>query len=329
MVHISSARAAIIRAMPFPSRIFAVLCLLLCQACNHLDQQANRVPVAITTHEFHFDDGGKARYFVLDKRPAQDIHSARSPYPTTYLFVIPGSDCLSMRSMLPHYFDGLEGKSGAARIFILHKRFITHQTSRHCDTAFTKADHPSRWLADQSEFIRAELAAAKANGQQPQRVIIVGISEGAEIAPLLALRIPGITHLALLANGGMAPFDTYRLQMNRHGLNHALADIARLCPGASDEVEAAGRTCRYWKELQEIRHTDNLLALNIPIFIAMGEADVMVPIESALFIRDTFAAKGKTNLRLLTLPGAGHDFRRAGESDLPYLWAAFEQWLQK
>lgn len=321
-------RTAIIGTMPFPSRIFAALALMLCQACSPLERLPDDARAAVTAHEFHFEDGGSALYFVLDKRPKQDA-AALPPYPATYLFVIPGSECASMQHMLPGYFDGLGTQAGATRIFLLHKRFIASPGVTRCSPAFTKADHPGRWLADQNEFIRTELAAAKANGQTPQRIVIAGISEGAEIAPLLARRLPGVTHLALLANGGMDPFDAYRLQMQRHGWNHALEEIARLCTEADIDIEAAERPCRYWRELQEIRHTRNLLALDIPIFIAMGEADDMVPIESAWHIRDRFAEQGKNNLALLTFPGAGHDFRRNGQSLLPSLWEAFAHWLKK
>jgi pimeloyl-ACP methyl ester carboxylesterase len=243
--------------------------------------------------------------------------------------MIPGSDCGSMGSVLPGYFDGLDGKAGGTRIFILHKRFIGTGADGNCSDEFTRADHPLRWLADQEEFIRTELAAARANGQAPDRIAVVGISEGAEIAPALARQIRDVTHIALLANGGMDPFDAYKLQMQRHGLHHALADIDRLCRAPSDAIVAAERTCRYWKELQEIRHTDNLLALDIPIFMAIGEADAMVPVETAWFIQGKFATQGKKNLHLLTIPGASHDFRRDGESVLPYLWEAFAHWLRQ
>lgn len=309
--------------MSFPARIIAVLCLLLCQACSHLAPRTHDIP--LSAHDFQFADGGKARYFVLDKRPLTDMPHA----PANYLFVIPGSDCGSMGSVLPGYFDGLDGRAGATRIFILHKRFIGAGADGNCSAGFTRADHPSQWIADQEEFIRTELAAARVNGQPPNRIAIAGISEGAEIAPHLALRIPEVTHIALLANGGMDPFDAYRLQMQRHGFPHALADIERLCVTPSETIVVAERSCRYWRELQALRHTDNLLALGIPVFIAMGEEDRLVPIESAWLIRDKFSAAGKKNLHLLTIPGASHDFLRQGKSVRPYLWGALEGWLQK
>ncbi|OWW18338.1 alpha/beta hydrolase family protein [Noviherbaspirillum denitrificans] len=305
--------------MPAPARFLALLCLLLLQACSHFERPAGEAPVS--AHTYRFEDGGTARYYVVDKRPTGER-------PSTYLFVIPGSDCGSMGSVLPGYFDGLAGRDGGMRIFLLHKRFVG-PVNGACSDAFTRADHPSRWLADQAEFIRAELAAASANGQFPQRVALAGMSEGAEIVPILARDISGVTHVALIANGGMDPFDAYRLQLQRNGLQHALADVARLCASPSEGIIAAERSCRYWVELQAIRHTENLLALRLPVFMAMGEADTAVPVESAWHIRDRFAERGKKNLHLLTVPGAGHDFRQDGKSRLPYVWEAFEHWLQK
>jgi pimeloyl-ACP methyl ester carboxylesterase len=307
--------------MPFPARIIAALCLLLCQACSHLAPRVDEVQVS--AHRFEFADGGTARYFVVDK-PSKTALS-----PTTFLFMIPGSDCGSMDSVLPGYLDGLEGSAGAMRIFILHKRFIGPGAQGNCSEEFTRADHPERWLADQEEFIRTELAAARVNGHATNRIAIIGMSEGAEIAPILARRIPGVTHVGLLANGGMDPFDAYHMQMQRHGFDHALEDIERLCNTPSDTILAAERTCRYWQELRAIHHADNLLALDIPVFIAMGEEDTLVPIESAWFIRDKFTTAGKKNLHLLTIPGTGHDFVRQGQSVLPYLWEGLEMWLQK
>lgn len=321
--------------MPFLPRIHTLLCLLpcllLCQACAHLRTDDSQHTAQSKVFEFRFNDDGKANYFVLDKHNAAR-HDA-VPHPDTYLFVLAGSDCMSMGRVLPAYFDGLEGKDGAIRIFILQKRFIEMQGADRCSVDFTLTDHPSRWIADQSEFIRTELDAAHANGQMPRHIVIAGISEGAEIAPILAHRFPAVTHVALIGNGGMDPYDAYRLQAEKHNLRHGPAEIARRCSGTpradEDLMLAADRTCRYWYELQAIRHADNLLGLDIPVFIAMGEADTMVPIESAWLIRDKFAAHGKTNLQLLTIPDTGHDFRRNGLTMLPYVWGALEQWVKK
>lgn len=317
--------------MPFPRFAAVLFCLLACQGCGRLDSRRADPPIHVATHEFHYRDGGKSLYFVLDKRPAADDARLASPpqQPSTLMFVIPGSDCTSMRSFLPQYFDGLQARSGAMRIFILQKRFIPLREADGCGDDFMRLDHPSRWVEDQSEFIRQELASAEVNGQAPARVAVVGISEGAEAAAPVAARVRGVTHLALLANGGMDPYEAFRLQAARYGFPGAPGDIERQCPdAAADDMLVAGRYCRYWRELRELRHTDNLLATTLPIFVAMGEADTMVPVESAKFLSNQFLRRGKINLQLHILTGAGHDFSNHGRSYLPYIWESFEDWLK-
>jgi hypothetical protein len=59
----------------------------------------------------------------------------------------------------------------------------------------------------------------------------------------------------------------------------------------------------------------------------MGENDQSVPIESAWHIRDRFMESGKTNLTLLSYPGADHGLGRNGYSHLPDFWHVFDMWL--
>lgn len=307
----------------------------LCQGCSYLGMLRHTYSEqALPARDFHFADGGKAIYFVLDKRIESDRVPDTTQFPETFLFVVAGSDCMSMQYVLPQYFQGLRGASGRIRIFILQKRFIEARTYGRvlgCGEAFINADHPGRWIADQAEFIHAQLEMADANGQPPRRIVALGISEGSEIVPILARHIPRITHAAIIGNGGMDPGQTYRLQAQRHGFAYAPAAIDEACSRDPDSTAhlVAGRTCRYWSELRAIKHNENLLALRIPVFMAMGETDALVPIESAWFARDQFALHGKSNLRLLTFPEADHGFQKGNISFLPFLWDKLDQWLSE
>lgn len=255
----------------------------------------------------------------------------------TFLFVVSGSDCTSMQYFLPGYFRGLEGESGPLRIFILQKRFIEPRTWGRfwgCSTDFIKADHPGRWIADQSEFIHAQLALARQASTLPKRVVIAGISEGGDIVPVLARRIPAVTHAAIIGNGGMDPIDAYRLQAKKRGFAaelKALEALDRTAPANPDSPVhyIAGRTWRYWSELRQLTHTADLLALSIPISIAMGDADQAVPVESAWYIRDKFFQYGKSNLNLVVYPDTDHALWNGKYSRLPDFWHAFDLSLEK
>ncbi|HJV02328.1 MAG TPA: prolyl oligopeptidase family serine peptidase [Burkholderiaceae bacterium] len=286
---------------------------------------ASKVPA----QQFQFGDGGRAIFFSLDK----SISLEPAGKPETFVFVISGSGCTSMQYFLPRYFRGLEGESGPLRIFILQKRFIEERTwsrTSGCSREFVKADHPSRWISDQTEFIHAQLDLAQRNHASPQRIAIVGISEGGDIVPVLAQAIPGVTHAVIIANGGMNPLDAYRLQAEKHGFAAALSALDDPPADPDAPMRAiGGRTWRYWAELRTLRHTENLLALSIPIWMAMGDADRAVPVESALYLRDQFALHGKTNLTLKVYPGADHGLQAGNFIYLLNFWHELDLKMRK
>ena len=319
------------------------ICLLLMLSC--LMQgcvQLGEFPPPVSreapeAQRFSFRDGGHAIYFTLDRRlESVDAKQASIPV-STYLFIVSGSDCTSMRYFLPQYFHGLEGRFGKIRIFMLHKRFIEAHTwgrTLGCGEAFAKSDHPGRWIADQTEFIHAQLDAARRHQAMPKRVVVMGISEGGDIVPILARNIPGTTHAVILGNGGMDPFDAYQLQAHRHRFSEAidaLDALTRSTPADPDSTASGfgGRSWRYWSELRQITHTRNLLALSIPILMAMGDADQAVPAESATYLRERFQQQEKANLTLLIYPGADHGLRVGGVSRLPEFWRAFDEWVSE
>lgn len=312
----------------------AVLSLALCQGCGFAERQptldaATKVPA----QHFQFHDGGHAIFFSLDKNLS--LEPVRKP--ETLVFVISGSGCTSMQYFLPQYFRGLEGESGPLRIFILQKRFIEERTwgrASGCSRDFIKADHPSRWVADQIEFIRAQLDLARQQRITPQRIVMAGISEGGDIVPLLAQRIAGVTHAVIISNGGMNPLDAYRLQAEKQGFAAAARTVLDALdhPPADPDAEAhyiGGRTWRYWAELRDLKHTENLLALSIPVWMAMGEADRAVPVASALYLRDQFALHGKTNLTLMLYPKADHGLQNGKYFYLLDFWHALDLKMRK
>lgn len=315
-------------------RVGAVAACILCQACVALSAAPPLADPPVPVQRFQFRDGGSALFYTLDKH----LQPEPADSPATVLFFVSGSGCASMQYFLPQYFRGLEGESGPIRIFILQKRFIdVHTWGRDtgCGPDFIKADHFSQWLADQSEFIKAQLAAIPLQ-ETPERIVIAGASEGAEVVPALARSIPGVTHAVMIANGGMNPLDTYRLLLARQGGGSAMQALSALQtlaepPADPDAVMAAlgGRTWRYWSDLAALRHTDNLLALSMPVWVAIGEADSAIPVASAQYLQQQFEQHGKANLRLRIYPGADHGLKTNSRINLSDFWFEFDRDMQK
>lgn len=279
----------------------------------------------VAAHSFRFADGGTAFYYQIDKA----LGPMPADAPENLLFVVAGSGCASMGRYLPEYFTGLEGEAGPLRILVLTKRHIAPGADgRQCSDAFVRDDHPSRWLDDQAEFIAVQLHAA---GRTPRRVAVLGISEGAETAPQLALRDPRITHLALLAHSGMAPLDAYRALAQRYPhmqdgwqvVQQALAAP----PPDPDAARIHGRSWRYWAEAAAVPQRQNLLATTVPLFVALGGADPLIPPGAAEALQADFVRHGKSNLRLERVPGADHGFVSPERVRLPDVLHRLDLWL--
>lgn len=279
---------------------------------------------------FNFADGKIAQYFYLKKNLLSVKKSPTNPI--TYVFVVGGSDCASFAYFLPQYFRGLEGESGDVHIYMLQKRYISPYSWGRvwgCSHKFVRSDHPEQWLADQAEFIRQQLSSLP---QAPkQRVVLLGISEGGEIAPILAQRIPETTHLVILANGGLDPLDAYALQRSKQGLVIPEKLNALLEKQVLSEPENSslilGRTESYWLQISKIQQIENLLLLNIPILMAMGMKDQVVPIESAWYAKEIFEKQSNKNLTLITYPEADHSLASQKKNFLPDFFHKMDMWL--
>lgn len=279
---------------------------------------------------YTFSDGGKAQYFYLKKSLASSLNSSADP--VTYVFVVGGADCTSFAHFLPQYFRGLEGESGDIHIYMLQKRFIGAYTwgrSFGCSHQFVRADYPAQWIADQLEFIQQQLSFLEMHPNR--RIVLLGISEGGEVAPILAQRIPQTTHLVILANGGLNPMDAYALQRAKQGLAPSEA-LSKLL--AKPELDASkntdlilGRTATYWLQVNKIQQIENLLLLKIPILMTMGMDDRVVPIESAWYAKQIFENQSNKNLTLITYPGANHSLASESVNFLPDFFHKMDLWL--
>lgn len=301
------------------------LCYLL-SACSVAELQRDRVPVH--QRQFQFSDGGKAIYFEMERKPWQQA-DADAPL-ANVMFVISGSDCVSMGPFLPQYFSGLEGESGRTRIFILHKRHILPGSNgAQCGEPYIRADHPSRWQADQLEFMHAQMAALQTQAETPKRLIIMGISEGAELAPVLAKELHA-SHLILLSHAGMNALDVYaalaRQNLAMQPAWRQLQSGLSVTTTQPDSVRIHGRSWRYWSEIAHIPQTANLLALDIPILLGVGEADPVIPEKSIAQLQQQFQAAGKI-IDIRRFPDADHSLSSKDKNYLPDFMHQIDNWL--
>lgn len=298
--------------------ILLLLVVLTLGACADLQRTMHMYSAkAPKAHTFHYQDGGSSLYYSFSKG---DI-----AHPKTLVFFYGGSGCPSWKSVMPDYTKGLPLD---AHIIVLNKRFVSDKaTGLSCSLDFHKTNHPEQWVADYAEFIAAQLRGLVS---LPTNVVLVGVSEGGLVAVRVARKIPEVTHLAIIGDGVLSMRESLKILAQKGVLS---IDVdAGMKAIASDprslEKEWFGLPYRWWSDIIDVDLLPDFLALNMPIWVAMGEKDDSVPVESALQLAEKFKEAEKTNLVLRIYPNANHRLQANGVSHRTEFFQAFSHALK-
>lgn len=311
-------------ARGFPGRrVLAVCAILAVGGCTTLQRTAHMYgPNALPAHTFRFTDGGESLYYRFAVQPGQK--------PRALIFFYGGSGCATWKSVMPGYVRGL---GIPARVYALNKRFVSDRsmgmlTAGCNDENFHAANHPEQWVKDYVAFIEAQTKQADAQGLP---VVLVGVSEGGIPAIRAAARLPQVTHLALIGNGG---YTTRRMLQTLRQKGIMDVDTDALWAAVSQDPYSLrkggyGNPNYYWTNVMDLNPLPELLALNIPILLGHGERDRNVPVESSQFLAEQFVQAGKTNLTLKVYPGADHRLQAGGTSYRPAFFRELERMISE
>ncbi len=161
-----------------------------------------------------------------------------------------------------------------------------------------------------------------------KKVVVIGHSEGSDVAAKLATRNKKITHLGYWSGGGPTQYYDFALfirnEVHKGNLTEAeaIVQLDSLIKKARDIANEPnniykkwyGHSYQRWATFTE-PSISNLLKVNIPIYIAMGAKDMSVPIESMYFIPIEFARNKKDNLTLKIYPELDHSFNIPPKKD--------------
>ena len=148
------------------------------------------------------------------------VRAARMPPTRLRVIAVPGSGCTGFAPFADRYFAGLLH----AEVWVLHKPGVDLQAGAAptvCPPGFVEGDVLGRWQADALAALRAMPTTAVtvlAPANAPLPTVLVGISEGAELLPVLATAVPGLRGLVLLGAPGLDPLETAGLQVRRLGV---------------------------------------------------------------------------------------------------------------
>ncbi|MBN1945160.1 MAG: alpha/beta hydrolase [Bradymonadales bacterium] len=218
------------------------------------------------------------------------------------------------------------------RVVLVERRGIAPDGTVDPELLFQSEDKATR-VHDALAVMAAHLAELTSSNP----VLLVGASEGADIAAAVAAADRRVSHLVLLGGGGgMSQAEELALLVGRdpeaYGIGGSEALQARfedIRAHPDAETSWLGHPYRRWSSYLWSPPTPYLLSLDIPVFLAQGDADTAVPVESARALDAAFSDAGKTNLRYREYPGVDHTFRDgSGRSALPLVEVDLLAWLR-
>lgn len=160
----------------------------------------------------------------------------------------------------------------------------------------------------------------------PRRVVLLGHSEGADVAARVAEQDERVTHVAFLSGGGAAQFfDLFlltRREMRAAGagdeeiearMTELEADVRRILADPDSETELfQGHAYKRWATFATRAAADGLVRARARLFLAHGSADRAVPIESFDYLVVRLLCAGRGDVEVRRYPGRDHSFIPVG-----------------
>ncbi|MBI5764453.1 MAG: prolyl oligopeptidase family serine peptidase [Planctomycetes bacterium] len=158
------------------------------------------------------------------------------------------------------------------------------------------------------------------------RVLVVGSSEGADVAAAAAAKEPRITHCACISGGGVCQFFDFavlrRKQMQKEGAS--AEEIEKSVEELESQYQAIlrqprsikkffmGHAYRRWSSFTLTCPADSLRKSSCKLFLAHGSADESVPVESFDACVFDLIRSGREEMTIRRYPGRGHGLMTPG-----------------
>jgi pimeloyl-ACP methyl ester carboxylesterase len=285
-----------------------------------------------------------------------DYYVNRPAAPAPLLLMIQGSGCnrviqgsregssyATLFNLLPY------AKEGRFTVLAVEKPFsgrVTEGasgTANGCSEAFKRDFTAQSWLEAVEAALREARRLPWVDGR---RTLVIGHSEGAAIAALLAARDDRVTDVVSLAGSGTGQlFDfiarSYQQCFDRSACLAELETEARAIAAKPDSASdfAWGHPYKRWSSFFRLDPAAELLKSRARLYMAFGTADESVPPLSQEILVAKLLGAGR-DVTIRRIPDAGHNLMPVGAADwslldkeyraaLDWFWAAAPTGLPK
>lgn len=168
-------------------------------------------------------------------------------------------------------------------------------------------------------------------------VILIGGSEGGDIASVIASMENRISYLILIGSGGGISQEAELKLLSKTGRADFGNGYTTILDTLFDEIKNsiddskiwAGHPYRRWKSYLNDSSASYLEKTTLPVLILHGEKDNSVPVESARELYAFLNSKGKQNIKYIEYKNTDHSFKdiNTGLSIYPKMEIDMVEWL--
>lgn len=180
----------------------------------------------------------------------------------------------------------------------------------------------------------------------PEKIIVVGTSQGADVAAKLTTINKDITHLGFWASGGLSQLMEFVLFIRKSAIaghiteEESVRRIDSLLIQFQQFFDDPSPK-KIWDDNSYLSYVsfseppiNHLVQIDIPIYVAIGTKDENVAVENAYVIPIEFIRQGKKNLTFRHFPNYDHSFMEVNETGqeidrFDKVTKDFLQWIDK
>ena len=281
-----------------------------------LSVETGAVSISPVPLRFTLKDGGELQFLSL-----APTSWGLSQAPRHRVYAVPGSGCNGLANIALDYFRGLRH----GEVIVPHKRHVDASrwqgTGARCTPAFEREDNLAGWSEDAAAFIVWHMKEYPPRADQP--VVLMGISEGAELLTVLARQVPQARILILVGSSGLDPFEALGIQAHKIGAPTFVDQLLQRTSDTrfADDYQWAGRSLGYWRRLVAWRYSQALLETPQFLWLGFGGQDDAVPL-AALRRFESIASERKRSVCLVVFDDADHGLQaRGSDAPLQFFWS--------
>jgi pimeloyl-ACP methyl ester carboxylesterase len=190
-------------------------------------------------------------------------------------------------------------------------------TAQGCSSQFNRDFTASSWL----EALRASLTdARKLSWVDTRRTLVMGLSEGAVMASMLAARDPAVTDV--ISIGGSGTTQLYDLVLGAydcHDRSACIAEVERQAKAIAAAPESStqfawGHPHKRWSSFFKVDPSQELLRSKARVYVLFGTADESVPPASQELIAAKLRSAGR-DVVVRRVPDVGHSLLPKNSND--------------